>query len=233
MRHPEPPPARVLATAALGVPSLVPSCVLQHISCVLAPCSCDLPSPLRRPFSWTCSRHDLSVLTHLCSLSKAGSERVEQALTYGAARRKAGPTLLPCFSKADPGSFVSKCWPGAALAFGATRSEAGPTLLPHLRDNWCTLTHPTCFGSPGRERVEQSLAFGATRREAGRAVVKAGAHAALECLMSYAGGPGLLLLPALAAGLLLAGVPPLLVRDTADGCEEFLTDSASQLASVP
>lgn len=51
--------------------------------------------------------------------------------------------------------------------------------------------------------------------------------------MSYAGGPGLLLLPALAAGLLLAGVPPLLVRDAAGGCEEFLTDSASTLASVP
>jgi hypothetical protein len=32
--------------------------------------------------------------------------------------------------------------------------------------------------------------------------------------MQHTGGPGLLLLPALAAGLLLAGVPPMLVMST-------------------
>lgn len=59
--------------------------------------------------------------------------------------------------------------------------------------------------------MEQALACGASRREAGQAVVKAGVRAALERLMQHTGGPGLLLLPALAAGLLLAGVPPMLV----------------------
>ena len=66
--------------------------------------------------------------------------------------------------------------------------------------------------------MEQALAFGASRSEAGRAVIKAGVVAALERLMSHAGGPGLLLLPALAAGLLLAGVPPLLVRLSLKDC---------------
>lgn len=63
----------------------------------------------------------------------------------------------------------------------------------------------------GRERVERALAFGASRHEAGKVVVKLGVRAALQRLMQHTGGPGLLLLPALAAGLLLAGVPPMLV----------------------
>jgi ABC-type iron transport system FetAB permease component len=65
--------------------------------------------------------------------------------------------------------------------------------------------------SAGRERVERALAFGASRHEAGKVVVKLGVRAALQRLMQHTGGPGLLLLPALAAGLLLAGVPPMLV----------------------
>lgn len=63
----------------------------------------------------------------------------------------------------------------------------------------------------GRERVERALAFGASRHEAGKVIVKLGVRAALQRLMQHTGGPGLLLLPALAAGLLLAGVPPTLV----------------------
>lgn len=73
-----------------------------------------------------------------------------------------------------------------------------------------TLTSMVLFA--GRERVEQMLAFGASRHEAGQVVVKAGVRAALQRLMQHTGSPGLLLLPALAAGLLLAGVPPMLVR---------------------
>lgn len=42
--------------------------------------------------------------------------------------------------------------------------------------------------------------------------MKAGVRVALQRLMQHTSGPGLLLLPALAAGLLLAGVPPMLVR---------------------
>ena len=66
--------------------------------------------------------------------------------------------------------------------------------------------------APGRGRIEQALAFGASRRDAGRPISAAGARAALERLVGLTGGPGLLLLPALGAGLLLAGVPPLRVR---------------------
>ncbi len=67
----------------------------------------------------------------------------------------------------------------------------------------------TC--AAGRLQVEQALAFGASRREAGGAIVKAGVRAALECLVALVGGPGLLLLPALAAGLVLSGLPPMQV----------------------
>lgn len=59
--------------------------------------------------------------------------------------------------------------------------------------------------------MERALACGASRHEAGQAVVRAGVRAALERLVQHTSGPGLLLLPALAAGLLLAGVPPMLV----------------------
>lgn len=55
------------------------------------------------------------------------------------------------------------------------------------------------------------MAFGASRREAGGAIVKAGGRAALERLVALVGGPGLLLLPALAAGLVLSGLPPMQV----------------------
>lgn len=83
----------------------------------------------------------------------------------------------------------------------------------------------------GRERVEQALAFGASRREAGQAVVKAGVRAALERLMQHMSGPGLLLLPALAAGLLLAGVPPMLAASY-EVVFVLLVVACSALASV-
>lgn len=59
----------------------------------------------------------------------------------------------------------------------------------------------------GQAHVEQWLAFGASRQEAGGAAVRAGMEAALERLVALTGGPGLLLLPPLAAGLVLAGLP--------------------------
>lgn len=68
-----------------------------------------------------------------------------------------------------------------------------------------------CSTAPGQANVEQLLAFGASRQEAGGAAVRAGVRAALERQVALTGGPGLLLLPPLAAGLVLAGLPLLQV----------------------
>ena len=91
----------------------------------------------------------------------------------------------------------------------------------------------------GRERVERALAFGASRHEAGKVIVKLGVRAALQRLMQHTGGPGLLLLPALAAGLLLAGVPPMLVKSCCGNapCQQlamgqqllYLSETASRM----
>lgn len=78
--------------------------------------------------------------------------------------------------------------------------------------------------------MEQALAFGASRREAGGEIVKAGVRAALERLVALIGGPGLLLLPPLAAGLVLSGVPLMQVLPPPD-CYRVLLQCALSLAA--